>query len=78
MSSSQNLHIINDMSTEKLENFDRLCIHTITTKPWSIEEIIENIYVEIFQFMSFQFDPPNSITSFSERTILSSIKNINQ
>lgn len=44
MSSSQNLHIINDMSTEKLENFDRLCIHTITTKPWSIEEIIENYH----------------------------------
>ena len=30
------------MSSEKLTNFDRLCVHTITTKPWSIEEIIEN------------------------------------
>lgn len=30
------------MCSEKLTNFDRLCVHTITTKPWSIEEIIEN------------------------------------
>ena len=30
------------MSSEKLTNFDRLCVHTITTKPWSIEEIIKN------------------------------------
>ena len=30
------------MSSEKLTDFDRLCVHTITTKPWSIEEIIEN------------------------------------
>lgn len=30
------------MSTEKLTNLDRLCVHTITTKPWSIEEIIDN------------------------------------
>ena len=30
------------MHSEKLTNFDRLCVHTITTKPWSIEEIIEN------------------------------------
>jgi sugar phosphate isomerase/epimerase len=27
---------------EKLTNLDRLCVHTITTKPWSIAEIIEN------------------------------------
>ena len=26
---------------EKLENFERLCIHSITTKPWSLREIIE-------------------------------------
>ena len=30
------------MRAEKLTNLDRLCIHTITTKPWSIEEVIEN------------------------------------
>ena len=30
------------MCAEKLANFDHLCVHTITTKPWSIEEIIEN------------------------------------
>lgn len=30
------------MSSEKLTRLDRLCVHTITTKPWSIEEIIEN------------------------------------
>jgi len=30
------------MPSAKLENFDQLCIHTITTKPWSIDEIIEN------------------------------------
>ena len=30
------------MCAEKLTNFDRLCVHTVTTKPWSIEEIIEN------------------------------------
>ena len=30
------------MSSEKLTNLDRLCVHTITTKPWSIAEIIEN------------------------------------
>lgn len=30
------------MSIEKLTNLDRLCVHTITTKPWSIEEIIDN------------------------------------
>ena len=30
------------MCSEKLENLDRLCVHTVTTKPWSIEEIIEN------------------------------------
>ena len=33
------------MPPAKLENFDRLCVHTITTKPWSIDEIIEN-YLE--------------------------------
>lgn len=30
------------MCPEKLTNLDRLCVHTITTKPWSIAEIIEN------------------------------------
>lgn len=30
------------MYSDKLTNLDRLCVHTITTKPWSIEEIIEN------------------------------------
>ena len=30
------------MCSDKLTNLDRLCVHTITTKPWSIEEIIEN------------------------------------
>ena len=30
------------MCVKQLVNFDRLCVHTITTKPWSIEEIIEN------------------------------------
>lgn len=30
------------MYSEKLMNLDRLCVHTITTKPWSIEKIIEN------------------------------------
>lgn len=30
------------MPPTKLENLDRLCIHTITTKPWSIDEGIEN------------------------------------
>ena len=30
------------MCSEKLMNLDRLCVHTITTKPWSIDEIIEN------------------------------------
>ncbi len=30
------------MSIEKVKNLDRLCVHTITTKPWSIEEIIDN------------------------------------
>jgi len=25
---------------EKLENFSRLCIHTITTKPWTLEECV--------------------------------------
>ena len=30
------------MSIEKLTNLDRLCVHTITNKPWSIEEIIDN------------------------------------
>lgn len=32
------------MYSEKLKNLDRLCIHTITNKPWSIEQIIENYY----------------------------------
>jgi sugar phosphate isomerase/epimerase len=30
------------MYAKELENFDRLCVHTMTTKPWSIEQIIEN------------------------------------
>ena len=30
------------MCAERLEDYNRLCIHTITTKPWSIEQIIEN------------------------------------
>ena len=30
------------MCSEKLENLDRLCVHTVTTKPWSIDEIIKN------------------------------------
>ena len=30
------------MRSEKLTNLDRLCVHTVTTKPWSIEEIINN------------------------------------
>ena len=30
------------MCSEKLTNFDRLCVHTVTTKPWSIDEIIKN------------------------------------
>jgi sugar phosphate isomerase/epimerase len=30
------------MSASKIENLDRLCIHTITTKSWSIEEAAEN------------------------------------
>ena len=30
------------MNSEKRTSLDRLCVHTITTKPWSIEEIIEN------------------------------------
>jgi len=30
------------MCAGKLTDFDRLCVHTITTKPWSIEQIIEN------------------------------------
>ena len=29
------------MSAAALENFDRLCVHTITTRPWSIEEILQ-------------------------------------
>ncbi len=32
------------MKPKKMKNIDRLCIHTITTKPWSIEEIIENYH----------------------------------
>ncbi len=32
------------MSAERLEDYNRLCIHTITTKPWSIEQIIENYH----------------------------------
>src|SRR5690606_27714423 len=30
------------MSASKIENLDKLCIHTITTKSWSIEEAAEN------------------------------------
>ena len=30
------------MCSERLGNLDRLCVHTVTTKPWSIEEIIKN------------------------------------
>ena len=30
------------MCSERLENLDRLCVHTVTTKPWSIDEIIKN------------------------------------
>ncbi|MCZ6680210.1 MAG: sugar phosphate isomerase/epimerase [Candidatus Poribacteria bacterium] len=32
------------MNPRKLENLDRLAVHTITTKPWSIEEIIANYH----------------------------------
>ena len=32
------------MYVEKLKDYNRLCIHTITTKPWSIEQIIENYH----------------------------------
>jgi len=30
------------MSCDPLTGFDRLCIHTMTTKPWSIEQVIEH------------------------------------
>jgi len=30
------------MSGEKIKDLSKLCIHTITTKPWSIEEAAEN------------------------------------
>ena len=30
------------MTVSKIENLDKLCIHTITTKSWSIEEAAEN------------------------------------
>src|SRR5690606_7874989 len=30
------------MSIKRIENLNNLCIHTITTKPWSIEEAAEN------------------------------------
>ncbi len=30
------------MCVQQLVNHDRLCVHTVTTKPWSIEKIIEN------------------------------------
>ena len=30
------------MSASKIENLEKLCIHTITTKSWSIEEAAEN------------------------------------
>lgn len=32
------------MYAEKPKDYNRLCIHTITTKPWSIEQIIENYH----------------------------------
>lgn len=32
------------MCAERLEDYNRLCIHTVTTKPWSIEQIIENYH----------------------------------
>ena len=30
------------MPAEKLKDLDKLCIHTITTKPWGIEEAVDN------------------------------------
>lgn len=30
------------MTFKESQNFDRLCIHTITNKPWSTEELIDN------------------------------------
>ena len=30
------------MHAEPLTDFSRLCIHTITTKPWSLEEVVAN------------------------------------
>ena len=30
------------MAGESLRDFSRLCIHTITTKPWSLEEAVSN------------------------------------
>jgi sugar phosphate isomerase/epimerase len=33
--------IFKDKNMNELKNLDRMCIHTITTKPWSIEESIE-------------------------------------
>lgn len=30
------------MTFKESQNFDRLCIHTITNKPWSMEELIDN------------------------------------
>ena len=30
------------MNASKLKDYSKLCIHTITTKPWSIEEAAEN------------------------------------
>jgi len=30
------------MTTEPLTDLSRLCIHTITTKPWGIEEAAKN------------------------------------
>lgn len=34
------------MSAKPLDNFSQLCIHTITTKPWSIEEAAKNFAAE--------------------------------
>ena len=34
------------MSAKPLNNLSQLCIHTITTKPWSIEEAAKNFSVE--------------------------------
>ena len=34
------------MSAEQLTDLSQLCIHTITTRPWSIEEAAKNYSVE--------------------------------